>query len=651
MANHIKLQPLSKESARGAIMGPVKVYNKKRKEAPEVKIDDELVDTILEAVNSSQIEMPYMELILEHLWDNRVKQGNATASSLSLEKKDLDDIGGAEGLLKQHLKQQLAHIRPKQQETAREMFRYLVTPSSRNTIPQTAEDLAEFIIAQSLEKRNVQVAEINKLLKTFSKPDVRLLKRLTENRYEVYFPRLARVIADRLKSERRIQRLNDEGEAALREFEYSQLYALERVYSALKDYQSELETKDVEERKAFPYPSAMMISQALVWMLSEIRERKIYCHEKGAIFGVSFSPDGLLATCSLDGTLAIWDVTLLDEGASMAVQSGDGFDLRLMSSLYDVSGMPTEGKNLIVVVAVNNALHFRIFDGDGKVVVDTDEKKLTEQARQIEDLKKQLESLWPPHELTRSDKGWVITAVKSIVGHTSAVYLRVAGANNSIVRDARVFLASPWSRRRLIMGPYSMNLRERVAAAIHEGEGSERQIAKRFRVSVSFVTRLLQRRRDAGTLAPKPHGGGPRPVLGFPEQVRLAMLIAEHPDATLKQLKEWGGFACTLTTLWRTLRRFRLTYKKKTLHAGERDTPEVQAKRRRYRAKVRRIEAKRLVFVDETGVNTAMTPTHAWARRGERAEGSVPSAWGSTTVIAALGLDGVRVQGHRVTFS
>src|SRR5208337_3963262 len=45
----------------------------------------------------------------------------------------------------------------------------------------------------------------------------------------------------------------------------------------------------------------------------------------------------------------------------------------------------------------------------------------------------------------------------------SAVYLRVAGANNSIVRDARVFLASPWRRRRLTMGAYSMDLRERVA--------------------------------------------------------------------------------------------------------------------------------------------------------------------------------------------
>ena len=55
-----------------------------------------------------------------------------------------------------------------------------------------------------------------------------------------------------------------------------------------------------------------------------------------------------------------------------------------MSSLNDVSGIPTEGKNLIIVAAVNNVLHFRIFKGDGKVVVDTDEKTLTKKARQIE---------------------------------------------------------------------------------------------------------------------------------------------------------------------------------------------------------------------------------------------------------------------------
>ena len=90
------------------------------------------------------------------------------------------------------------------------------------------------------------------------------------------------------------------------------------------------------------------------------------------------------------------------------------------------------------------------------------------------------------------------------------------------------------------------------------------------------------------------------------------------------------------------LRGRRLTRKKKALHASERDRPDVQTKRRSFRRKVKRIEPGRLVFVDETGVTTAMTPAYAWAPRGERAVASAPGSWESVTVIAALGLDGVR---------
>jgi transposase len=64
------------------------------------------------------------------------------------------------------------------------------------------------------------------------------------------------------------------------------------------------------------------------------------------------------------------------------------------------------------------------------------------------------------------------------------------------------------------MRPYSTDLRERVAAAVDHREGSQRPIARTFRVSLSFVVRLLQRRRGAGTLDPKPHGGSPPPALG-----------------------------------------------------------------------------------------------------------------------------------------
>jgi transposase len=57
---------------------------------------------------------------------------------------------------------------------------------------------------------------------------------------------------------------------------------------------------------------------------------------------------------------------------------------------------------------------------------------------------------------------------------------------------------------------------------------------------------------------------------------------------------------------------------------------------------VKPIDPKRLVFVDETGVSTAMTPTYGRAPRGERVVASAPASWESVTLTAAVGLDGPR---------
>lgn len=191
------------------------------------------------------------------------------------------------------------------------------------------------------------------------------------------------------------------------------------------------------------------------------------------------------------------------------------------------------------------------------------------------------------------------------------------------------------------MRPYSDDLRERVVAAVDAHEGSLRQIARTFRVSVSFIVRLLKRRREAGTIQPKPHDGGSPPVFGPAELQRLAELVNEHPDATLKQLGNQGGFSCSLKTIWYALRKLRLTRKKKSLHATERDRPDVQKKRRSFTRKIHRIEAKRLIFLDETGVTTAMAPAYARSPRGQRAYGSVPAVWETVTLLTALRLDGV----------
>ena len=73
---------------------------------------------------------------------------------------------------------------------------------------------------------------------------------------------------------------------------------------------------------------------------------------------------------------------------------------------------------------------------------------------------------------------------------------------------------------------------------------------------------------------PKPHRGGRPPALGPGDLERLAALVREQPDATLEQLKQRGGFECSLKTLWYALDRLDLTFKKKSLHADQRDRPD-----------------------------------------------------------------------------
>ncbi len=81
---------------------------------------------------------------------------------------------------------------------------------------------------------------------------------------------------------------------------------------------------------------------------------------------------------------------------------------------------------------------------------------------------------------------------------------------------------------------------------------------------------------------------------------------------------------------------------KKTLRAAEQDHPEIAAERERFREQVNEIGADRLVFVDESGVTTKMTRTHARAPRGQRAHGAVPfGSWRRLTVLGALSTEGM----------
>lgn len=131
------------------------------------------------------------------------------------------------------------------------------------------------------------------------------------------------------------------------------------------------------------------------------------------------------------------------------------------------------------------------------------------------------------------------------------------------------------------MEAYSLDLRERVVVACDEGVLTRPEIAETFGVSVSFVTKLLRRRRDSGSIAARPHTGGFAPALQGRTLHALAALVEEQPDATLAELRDrlWRRYRVRVGvwTVCRALAGLRLPVKKSRCTPASVTPPECEA--------------------------------------------------------------------------
>ena len=82
--------------------------------------------------------------------------------------------------------------------------------------------------------------------------------------------------------------------------------------------------------------------------------------------------------------------------------------------------------------------------------------------------------------------------------------------------------------------PYTQDLRTRVIAAVDAGTGLT--AAPFFQVSVSYIYKVLIRRRTTGEITARPSGGGPKPKLAAHDDALRARIAAE-PDITLAELQ------------------------------------------------------------------------------------------------------------------
>ena len=159
-ANALRLERLDREAGRAAIVGPLERW---REGGNDVEIEPALVDAILSSVTVAEaegngapataaIEPPYLQIVMERLWEAEREAGSDV-----LRLETLERLGGGRRIVSEHLDRALAGLTPAEQDTAAAMFSQLVTPTGAKVAYDLA-DLAGYASADESQVRDVSDA-------------------------------------------------------------------------------------------------------------------------------------------------------------------------------------------------------------------------------------------------------------------------------------------------------------------------------------------------------------------------------------------------------------------------------------------------------------------------------------------------------------
>jgi WD40 repeat protein len=212
-ANTLRLDRLDRRSARAAILGPAERYS----EIVGVRVDVEpdLAERVLDEVGAGQIESalgglgaverddggarieaPYLQLVMQRIWDEEVAEGSQTLRTETLER-----LGGSQRIVEEHLEGAMDELSGEQKDLAARLFNHLVTPSGTKFAHEIS-DLAEF--------GRVPVDQVSPVLSTLS--ERRILRADEEGgtvRYEIFHDVLGQPVLawrTRHRTQREIER-------------------------------------------------------------------------------------------------------------------------------------------------------------------------------------------------------------------------------------------------------------------------------------------------------------------------------------------------------------------------------------------------------------------------------------------------------------
>lgn len=127
------------------------------------------------------------------------------------------------------------------------------------------------------------------------------------------------------------------------------------------------------------------------------------------------------------------------------------------------------------------------------------------------------------------------------------------------------------------MKPHSVTFRRKIIKAYEDESLSQRALAKRFGVALSFVQKLIKQYRETDSVAPKIRTQQTPPKLTKEHLAILRRLVAEQHDATLDELRTKLvaeiGLEVSRSTVDRALHRLGLSFKKRRSMATQLPTP------------------------------------------------------------------------------
>jgi WD40 repeat protein len=157
LSNYLRLDHLDRTAARDAIVGPLARYNALVPADDQMTAEPALVEAVLdqtiagrvdsgEPLEGNRVEAPYLQLVMQRLWEEERSGGSPT-----LRLETLERLGGAEEIVRAHLGEALESLSLRDRDLAAKLFNHLVTPSGTK-IAHGIGDLAQYA---SVSERDV----------------------------------------------------------------------------------------------------------------------------------------------------------------------------------------------------------------------------------------------------------------------------------------------------------------------------------------------------------------------------------------------------------------------------------------------------------------------------------------------------------------